>query len=85
MISLARYHDLMIFGLRSIFEYNVSIVDLSIEEPKDTLARLIIGWCAPDHRGLGHVPSDSESPDRVQRLDGVGKDDEAVCADGFVA
>ena len=47
MISLARYHDLMIFGLRSIFEYNVSIVDLSIEEPKDTLARLIAAGVRP--------------------------------------
>ncbi len=47
MISLARYHDLMIFGLRSIFEYNVSIVDLSIEEPKDTLARLISAGVRP--------------------------------------
>jgi hypothetical protein len=47
MISLARYHDLMIFGLRSIFEYNVSIVDLSIEEPKDTLARLITAGVRP--------------------------------------
>lgn len=36
MISLARYHDLMIFGLRSIFEYGISP-----EEPKDMLARLI--------------------------------------------
>jgi nucleotide-binding universal stress UspA family protein len=47
MISLARYHDLMIFGLRSIFEYNVSVVDLSIEEPKDTLARLISAGVRP--------------------------------------
>jgi len=47
MISLARYHDLMIFGLRSIFEYNVSIVDLSIEEPKNTLARLIAAGVRP--------------------------------------
>ena len=47
MISLARYHDLMIFGLRSILEYNVSIVDLSIEEPKDTLARLIAAGVRP--------------------------------------
>jgi hypothetical protein len=47
MISLARYHDLMIFGLRSIFEYNVSIVDLAIEEPKDTLARLITAGVRP--------------------------------------
>lgn len=36
MISLARYHDLMIFGLRSIFEY-----DIAFEDPQDTLARLI--------------------------------------------
>jgi len=42
MISLARYHDLMIFGLRSIFEY-----DISFEEPKDTLARLISAGVRP--------------------------------------
>jgi len=47
MISLARYHDLMIFGLRSIFQYNISIHDLSIEEPKDTLARLIAAGVRP--------------------------------------
>jgi len=47
MISLARYHDLMIFGLRSIFEYKVSVVDLSIEEPKDTLAKLISAGVRP--------------------------------------
>jgi nucleotide-binding universal stress UspA family protein len=42
MISLARYHDLMIFGLRSIFEYSISP-----EEPKDTLARLISAGVRP--------------------------------------
>ena len=42
MISLARYHDIMIFGLRSIFEY-----DISFEEPKDTLARLISAGVRP--------------------------------------
>ena len=42
MISLARYHDLMIFGLRSIFEY-----DLSAEDPKDALARLISAGVRP--------------------------------------
>jgi nucleotide-binding universal stress UspA family protein len=42
MISLARYHDLMIFGLRSIFEY-----DISFEEPKNTLARLISAGVRP--------------------------------------
>ena len=47
MISLARYHDLMIFGLRSIFQYNISIHDLSIEEPKDTLARMIAAGVRP--------------------------------------
>ena len=47
MISLARYHDLMIFGLRSIFQYNISIHDLSIEEPQDTLARLIAAGVTP--------------------------------------
>ena len=42
MISLARYHDLMIFGLRSIFEY-----DIWFEDPKDTLARLISAGVKP--------------------------------------
>jgi len=42
MISLARYHDLMIFGLRSIFDY-----DISFEDPKDTLARLISAGVRP--------------------------------------
>lgn len=35
-ISMARYHDLMVFGLRSIFEYH-----LSREAPDVTLARLV--------------------------------------------
>jgi len=42
MISLARYHDLMIFGLRSIFEY-----DIAFEDPQDTLARLIAAGVRP--------------------------------------
>jgi nucleotide-binding universal stress UspA family protein len=42
IISLARYHDLMILGLRSIFEY-----DISFEEPKDTLARLVSAGVRP--------------------------------------
>ncbi len=36
MISQARYYDLMIFGLRSLFDYNV--VDTA---PTDVLARLV--------------------------------------------
>ena len=42
IISLARYHDLVILGLRSIFEY-----DISFEEPKDTLARLVSAGVRP--------------------------------------
>lgn len=42
MISLARYHDIMIFGLRSIFEY-----DIAFEDPHDTLARLIATGVRP--------------------------------------
>ncbi|HEY3276700.1 MAG TPA: universal stress protein [Syntrophorhabdaceae bacterium] len=42
IISLARYHDLMIFGLRGIFEY-----DISFEEPQETLARLISAGVRP--------------------------------------
>jgi len=47
MISLARYHDLMIFGLRSIFEYGVSGPDQPEEKPKDTLARLVSAGVRP--------------------------------------
>ena len=42
MISLSRYHDIMVFGLRSIFEYGISF-----EEPKDTLTRLISAGVRP--------------------------------------
>jgi len=42
MISLARYNDLMIFGLRSLFEYGISG-----EEPKDTLVRLVSAGVRP--------------------------------------
>ena len=42
MISLARYHDLMIFGLRSIIEY-----DIAFEEPKDALARMVEAGVRP--------------------------------------
>jgi nucleotide-binding universal stress UspA family protein len=42
MITLSRYHDIMVFGLRSIFEY-----DISLEEPKDTLTRLISAGVRP--------------------------------------
>ena len=35
MISHARYHDLTIFGLKSLFDYGLT------EEPKDTLIRLV--------------------------------------------
>jgi nucleotide-binding universal stress UspA family protein len=42
MLSLSRYHDLMIFSLRSIFEYG-----LSIEEPQDTLERMITAGVRP--------------------------------------
>jgi nucleotide-binding universal stress UspA family protein len=42
IISLARYHDIMIFGLRGIFEY-----DISFEKPEDTVARLISAGVRP--------------------------------------
>ena len=41
-ISLARYHDIMVFGLRSIFEYRVSA-----EDPCVTLARLVSAGVRP--------------------------------------
>ncbi len=41
-ISAARYHDIMVFGLRSIFEY-----DISIEEPRNALARLVSAGVRP--------------------------------------
>jgi nucleotide-binding universal stress UspA family protein len=42
IISLARYHDLMILGLRGIFEY-----DISFEKPEATLARLVSAGVRP--------------------------------------
>jgi len=56
MISLARYHDLMIFGLRSIFKYGISG-----EEPKDTLARLISAGVRP-------IIAVSEEYRRIQKV-----------------
>jgi nucleotide-binding universal stress UspA family protein len=40
--SLARYHDIMVFGLRSIFEYRISA-----EDPCATLARLVSAGVRP--------------------------------------
>jgi len=42
MISLARYHDLMIFGLQSLFEYGISV-----ENTKDILVRLVSAGVRP--------------------------------------
>lgn len=41
LISLSRYHDLMIFGLRAVFEYDLS------PEPKDVVAKLISAGMGP--------------------------------------
>jgi len=41
-ISLARYHDIVVFGLRSIFEYQISG-----EDPCATLARLVSAGVRP--------------------------------------
>ncbi len=41
MIAFSRYHDLMVFGLRGIFEYGF------VETPSDTLARLITDGVRP--------------------------------------
>jgi nucleotide-binding universal stress UspA family protein len=41
-VSAARYHDLMVLGLRSIFEYDVSAM-----RPKDELARLVSAGVRP--------------------------------------
>ena len=45
MLSCARYHDLMIFGLRSIFEYG--ILGDADYKPSDVLTRLITGGVRP--------------------------------------
>ncbi len=45
MMSSARYHDLMIFGLRSIFEYGV--VGESYDDPSNLLIKLITGGIRP--------------------------------------
>jgi nucleotide-binding universal stress UspA family protein len=41
MTDLARYHDVMIFGLRSIFDYGLDF------DPQDTLARLVRAGVRP--------------------------------------
>jgi nucleotide-binding universal stress UspA family protein len=41
MTDLARYHDVMIFGLRSIFDYGLDL------DPQDTLARLVRAGVRP--------------------------------------
>lgn len=41
LISEARYHDLMIFGLKSLFEYNI------VSNPHDTLIRLVSAGVRP--------------------------------------
>ena len=45
MLSCARYHDLMIFGLRSIFDYG--ILGDADYRPCDVLTRLITGGVRP--------------------------------------
>jgi nucleotide-binding universal stress UspA family protein len=41
IMSLARYHDLMVFGLKSLFEHGV------VEEPPNELIRLVEGGVRP--------------------------------------
>ena len=41
MTNLARYHDVMVFGLRSIFDYGLGL------DPQDTLARLVRAGVRP--------------------------------------
>ena len=56
MISLARYHDLMVFGLRSLFDYNIVETDGS-----DVLTRLVSRGVRPilavsqNHRPIRRV------------------------------
>jgi nucleotide-binding universal stress UspA family protein len=55
MIDEARYHDLMIFGLRSLFEFDL------VSDPHDALVRLVssgvrpIIAVAPEHRPIERV------------------------------
>lgn len=41
MASCARYHDLMVFGLKSLFEYDV------VSDPHDALIRLVVAGVRP--------------------------------------
>jgi nucleotide-binding universal stress UspA family protein len=45
MVNHARYHDLSVFGLRSMFEYDV--IGSSDVEPADVLSRMVIGGVRP--------------------------------------
>jgi nucleotide-binding universal stress UspA family protein len=45
MVDYARYHDLSVFGLRSMFEYDV--LGSADVKPADVLSRLVIGGVRP--------------------------------------
>jgi nucleotide-binding universal stress UspA family protein len=55
MTNLARYHDVMIFGLRSVFDCGLGV------DPQDTLARLVRAGVRPliavsqEYRRIRHV------------------------------
>jgi len=55
MTNLARYHDVMVFGLRSVFDCGLGV------DPQDTLARLVRGGVHPliavsrEYREIGRV------------------------------
>lgn len=56
MISLARYHDIMLFGLRSIFEYSIWC-----ENPRDALSRLLSAGVRP-------IIATPENPRKINKV-----------------
>jgi len=83
MISEARYYDLMIFGLRSLFEYDF------VADPCETLVRLVshgvrpILAVAPDHRDVRRVliaySGSMESAKSMRRFVQLGLWPDAQC------
>ena len=69
MISHARYNDLTIFGLRSLFDYGFT------SEPRDTLIRLVSQGVRPIIAVSPEFREIQKGADRLQRFYGIRQGD----------
>jgi hypothetical protein len=67
MIAEARYNDLTIFGLRSIFDYGFT------SDPNKAIVKLVTQGVAADSGGFRPVPSGQKGARCLQRLHGIGQ------------